>query len=515
VDIDLTKPLPADSPPVCLLWGNARLLVGLIVCAREYSDPQALAAAKRLGDFYVASSAQLCDPRRKADYRSSGTYGHSYTCNYFPAIEGLAMLYCTTRDERYLKQAQHMAEFFLKFDALPIDHSHGNLSAWRGILQLYEITGDRKYLDRARAKWDMAVRGGYVWPTGGIGERWDVFYRAGETCSEADWLRFCLDLWQFTGEARYLDIADRLLHNQYPVSQCDTGGYGDLYFDGDAAAGPIAAIGTLEADYCCCFAGPLALHFLKSCLAAGSERGIYVNFPFDFTAPVKAGGRNWRVAVRTMSSGINTDVRVDVALAQEGGGADARRTALWFRVPDWALGVKQASLAGKAIAPVIENGYLRVDDDFRARETMSLVLPVGLALEGRRFQKIMTPKAGGIARFRDVSVFAGPQILCTTLPASSSGRVTILATVDAMGQFRFPSHPPQGYNTVSLPNSYIQDYQLGAVIQSAPKVSLHPWTRILPGRREVFAFDVIVVPADSIPAATTARLQEAASRSLP
>ena len=71
------------------------------------------------------------------------------------------MLYRATKDDRYLKQAQRMAEFFTKFDALPIDHSHGNLSAWRGILQLYEITGDRKYLDRARAKWDLAVKGGY------------------------------------------------------------------------------------------------------------------------------------------------------------------------------------------------------------------------------------------------------------------------------------------------------------------------------------------------------------------
>jgi hypothetical protein len=62
-----------------------------------------------------------------------------------------------------------------------------------------------------------------------------------------------------------------------------------------------------------------------------------------------------------------------------------------------------------------------------------------------------------------------------------------------------------------LSNSYTQDYQLGGPIQSGPVVSLHPWTQILPGRREVFAFDVIVVPADSIPAATSARLRKAAT----
>lgn len=511
VDVDLTaKGLAADSPTINLLWGNARLLVGLVACAREYNDPHTLAAAKRLGDFYVETSSQLCDPKRVAEYRSSGTWGHSYTCNYFPAIEGLAMLYGTTKDERYLKQAQQMAEFFLKFDMLPIDHSHGNLSAYRGIVQLYEITSDRKYLDRTRAKWDMVVKGGYVWPIGGIGERWDVFYRAGEGCSEADWLRCCLDLWRFTGEARYLHIADRLLYNQYPVTQCDNGGYGDLYFDGDPAAGPHAAVGALEADYCCCFAGPLALHFLKSYLAAGSERGIHVNFAFDFTAPVKASGCNWRVGVRTVSDGIKTDAKVDVTLEPQNGGAGDRKTTLWFRVPEWASGIKQASLGGKDITPVVENGYLRVDGNFSARQTLSLVLPVGLTLEGRRFQKIDTPKAGEITRFRDVSVFAGPQILCTTMPGSSSGRVNIIATVDATGRLRFPGQSPTEYITVALSNSYTQDYQLGGPIGSAPVISLHPWTQILPGRREVFAFDVIVVPPDMIPAATLGRLKETA-----
>jgi len=501
VDVDLTKEgLAEDSPTICLLWGNARLLAGLVVCAREYDDPAALDAAKRLGDFYVATADQLCDPQRDSDYRASGTYGHSYTCNYFPAIEGLAMLYRETNDGRYLAQAQRMAEFFSRFDVLPIDHSHGNLSAWRGILYLYEITGDRKYLDRARAKWDTAVAGGYVWPIGGIGERWDVFYRAGETCSEADWLRFCLDLWRFTGETRYLEVADRLLHNQYPASQCENGGYGDLYFDGDPIAGPFAADSMLEADYCCCFAGPLALHIAKSYLASGSDRGIYVNFALDFASSVKAGGRDWRVAVRTDSGASAIGVNMDVTLAPKDEGPPAENITLWFRVPHWAMGVEQVRFAGKEIMPSTENGYLRFDGTFRAGETASVscILPIGLTLEGRRFQKLATPKAGERARLRDVSVFTGPHILCATQPASSSGRVTIVAAVDATGRLRFRGQTPEGYSTVSLPNSYVQDYHVDDALPNAPEVSLHPWSRIVPEQREVFAFDVLVVPLEML-----------------
>ena len=93
-----------------------------------------------------------------------------------------------------------------------------------------------------------------------------------------------LDLWRFTGEVRYLEVADRLLQNQYLTNQCHNGGFGMCHVDGDRA-GPIGTDGMLdEWPFCCSFHGPLGLHFLKGYLAAGSDRGVFVNFPLDFTA---------------------------------------------------------------------------------------------------------------------------------------------------------------------------------------------------------------------------------------
>ncbi len=317
-DVDLSKPLLKNSPPIPMLWGNGRLLVGLATAARVFHDPQLLASARKLGDFYVNTADQLCSPAREAEYHASGTYGEGYCCCYFPAIEGLAMLYRETHDDRYLKMARRMAEFFRKFDALPTDHSHGNLCAWRGILELYEITGDRDYLDRARAKWDAAVAGGYVWPTGGIGEHWYLNFGIDEGCSESDWLRFCLDLWRYTGEGRYLDVAERLLHNQYLANQCPNGGYGARHFEGQAS-GPVATLGTVdEWNFCCNFHGPLGLFFTKSYLATGSDKGIMVNFPEDFSAPVKAGGQTWQVNVHSKPEYLQGRVNLDIELAPRG-----------------------------------------------------------------------------------------------------------------------------------------------------------------------------------------------------
>ena len=85
---------------------------------------------------------------REAEYRSTGSYAAGYPTDYFPGIEGLALLHQATGDPRYLAQAERMADFFRRFDQLPIDHSHGNLVTHYGLLLLYEITGKQEYLDR-------------------------------------------------------------------------------------------------------------------------------------------------------------------------------------------------------------------------------------------------------------------------------------------------------------------------------------------------------------------------------
>jgi hypothetical protein len=499
VDVDLRKPLKSGSPAITMLWGNARMLVGLITCAREYGDPRLLATARRLGDFYVATAEQLCNTRREAEFHATGTDGGSYTCCYFPAIEGLAMLYTATKDERYLRQAQRIAEMFWKFDALPIDHSHGNLCAWRGILQLYQLTGDRKYLDRARAKWDAAVKGGFVWTTGGVGEHWHVSFGLDEGCSESDWLRVCLELWRFTGETRYLDMAERLLHNQYATNQCSNGGYGSRHFD-STAAGPILATGSVEEwNFCCSFHGPLGLHFLKSYLAAGSERGVMVNFPLDFTTLVKSGGRDWRLAVHANPDCRADETTMEVELSPAEPRDDAR-TTLWLRMPDWASGVTRASLAGKAITPPVENGYLRIEGDFHAGGKATVTFPSRLTLEARRFQRIV-PQPAKTACLHDVSLIAGPWVLAGACK-EWMGPLTILATIDARGRLALPGRDAHGCVSVALPGSDIAESQLAEAIGSAAAVRLCPLAQS-PDFRTLFVCNVMVVPVDS-PAATAA-----------
>ena len=240
-DVDWSRPLEPENSNATLLpifWGNGRLLVGLIEAYRAFGREDCLAAAKRMGDFYIATAGRFLDPAREPEYRMTGTYAAGYVTDYFPGIEGLALLYQTTRDERYLRQAERMAAFFKRFDTLPIDHSHGNLITHYGLLLLYEITGKPEYLERPLAQWQKAVEGGFVWPLGGVGERFHVNSANDEGCSEADWLRLNLRLWMLTGQTRFLDSAERLLWNHYVMNRTANGGYGHHVFVSDAE-GPL------------------------------------------------------------------------------------------------------------------------------------------------------------------------------------------------------------------------------------------------------------------------------------
>ena len=173
-DIDWSQPLEPENPRAVILpvfWGHSRLLVGLLEAYRATGQEELLKCAKGIGDFYITTGDRFLDPQREEEYRGTGTYAAGYVTDYFPGIEGLVRLFHVTHDKRYLQQAERMAAFFQRFDNLPIDHSHGNLITQHGLLLLYEATQKSEYLQRARDRWQQAWEGGYVWPTGGVGEK--------------------------------------------------------------------------------------------------------------------------------------------------------------------------------------------------------------------------------------------------------------------------------------------------------------------------------------------------------
>lgn len=496
VEVDLARRITKDDPPMPMFWGNARLLTGLITAARIYHDERLMASARKLGDFYIKSVELLCTPERIEELRATGSYGGSLTCCYFPAIEPLTMLYRATGDEHYLKAARDIAEYFRHFDTLPTDHSHGSLCAWRGILMLYETTHESDYLKRAEAKWDEAVRGGFVWPLGDVGEHWHTFYGSDEGCSESDWLRFNLDLWHLTGRSRYLDMASRLIINQYPANQCANGGFGTRKLDGEQGIGPTAMKSLAELNFCCSFHGPLGLHFLKAYLATGGKDTIRINLPLSFSAPVQAGGARWLVTATTTKDPARLEWRTRITADPQGA---SEPVTISIFMPSWAGKVTVAGAAGSTAAKR-KDGYLKLAVNCTKKTEFTVIMQGGVALEQRRF-KSFKPAAGEPAVARDVTLLAGPEALMAN--SNSKDRLTLLATVDAAGRLELLRDAKGGLVSPVLPGPEATEAQVHEALLKSRVVSLRPrawsfWNEIKTRRRVAFAHDVTIIPADRL-----------------
>ena len=476
-----------------ILWGNARMLVGLVSAYQKDHDARLLASARRLGDFCLRTADMLCDPAREAEFRATGTYADGYVTCYFPAIEGLVMLQRATGDRRYLDLAERMAETFVRYDALPIDHAHGNLCAQVGLLLLYEETGRSVYLERVVAKWNAAVKGGYVWPTGGVGEKFRVAYVRDEGCAEADWLRLNLDLWRLTGQTRYLEMAERLLHNHLLADQFASGGFGHREIELDER-GPTALLKrSEEATWCCCFHGVLGLERLKTYLAVGAPSGIYLNFPLDFSAPVKVGAQRWRVTARTVEPHDGDVLRWRVRV--EPLGDKAARTHLFVRVPEWAERVEVYDRAGRSVSVTQANGYLQTREAVEGKAEFELAYRGGLRIEDRRFGS--PALAGGAAqRLHDVVIREGPNLL---FARGAPARPVLLATTDHQGRPRVLFQDGKDHGAVvRLPDVNATEQQLGEALNKPEWVALEPLGPTPDENgRFAFVYDLVIVAPDS------------------
>ena len=399
-----------------ILWGNGRLLLGLVAAWKAFGKAETLAAVQKLGDFYVNTvEPRFCDPTHLEEYKFEAPgYASAYVTCVYEGMEGLVQLYRATKDKRYLDCACKMADFHEQFDVLPVRHSHGSLSEHNALVLIYEETGDRKYLDRVTKRWTDAVEGGYINVCGSVLEKfWVTGYNRDEGCTEADWLRLNLMLWRNTKDDKYLDMAERLLYNGYIANQWPSGGFGHRYMGIDEK-GPFSYQKySQESVWCCSFHCPMGLYDFKRYLAVGfdGQNGkpgtIRYNFGKIFVSPILVNGQTW-----TVKSGMAKNGLFAVTLD---GPANAE-VFFDYRKPNWANEV-QVCLAGQS-EPVdlskplkagakLEIAYLYDDVRLEDRRLNPVAIPAGAAnlKEVALFNaaKALVAKTGGGEKIEDLT----------------------------------------------------------------------------------------------------------------
>ena len=200
-------------------------------------------------------------------------------CAYI-SLDGLSQYYQNFRDERVLPLLTEMAETFMAIDYVGASlQTHASLSAARGILRLYQCTGNRGYLDFAERFFGIYLREGmtehyanYNWfrrPT------WT------EPCAIVDSYLLAMELYKEKRDIAYLEYANRIFYNALGRAQRSNGGYGCDRCPVVGGENELLYVAEeyYEASWCCTMRGAEGLSYAaRNGFLPDEEGGVFANY---------------------------------------------------------------------------------------------------------------------------------------------------------------------------------------------------------------------------------------------
>ncbi len=358
---------PSDAD-MALLWGNGRLLVGLVEYYRLRPSESVMAACRRIGDFLMRIGPMMLSSHMRESFGAQH-FASSYIC-WTQQTEGLANLYAITQDARYRRLAEEIAAVI---ERRPGDHVHGYLTSLRGVMDLHGVTGDPRLLRQCEAAWQDITQSKDLLITGGVPEGWSPNNHRTEGCAEVDWVRLNLALWQATGKAQYVDMAERAIFNELAFNQFATGDFGHrVYTETGLPAG-----GAARAWWCCTLHGLRCFPVVQQSAFRSRDGELFLDLPVD--GRVKNAALS---AVAASSLALDGTMRITITAAGE------KPVTLAIRKPQWAAAVK-LQLNGNAAESSLENGYLIMRRSWAAGDVVRLQYEMPLRSEPQEDSRVV------------------------------------------------------------------------------------------------------------------------------
>lgn len=170
----------------------------------------------------------------------------------FMSIDGLSHVYKITRDGKVKELLDEMIAVYLSIDKAALRvQTHCTLTAARGMMRMFDVTGEAYYLDGARDIYNLYVYGGGMTYTYQNLNWWGRPDTWTEPCAIVDSLMLALQLYKATSEDGYRRLAARVYANGFATAQRQNGGAGtDTLVCPDSPWNYLAAQG-YEAYFCC------------------------------------------------------------------------------------------------------------------------------------------------------------------------------------------------------------------------------------------------------------------------
>ncbi len=171
----------------------------------------------------------------------------------FMSIDGLSHAYAVLRDPAVKELLDEMIAVFLAIDKVALKmQTHCTLTAARGLMRMYNLTGETSYLDGAKGIYDLYVYGGGMTYTYQNANWWGRNDSWTEPCCIVDSLMLSCELYKATGGEKYRTLAARIWHNGLATSQRSNGGAGtDTVVTKAEGGNGVLRADMYEAYFCC------------------------------------------------------------------------------------------------------------------------------------------------------------------------------------------------------------------------------------------------------------------------
>lgn len=222
------------------LSGHSWLLRGLCEHFEVFSDSFSLTSSEKIAEnLYLTLAGRIGSyPVEREKNKNGGVSGEmaeesgcwllsSDIGCAFMSIDGLSHVYKIKGNEKIRALLDEMIDFYLSIDKIKLRaQTHCTLTAARGMLRMYDVTGEDKYLKGAESIFSLYVNHAGMTLTYQNLNWWGREDSWTEPCAVVDSLMVALDLYKFTKIDEYRVLAARIYHNGLASAQRDNGGAG-------------------------------------------------------------------------------------------------------------------------------------------------------------------------------------------------------------------------------------------------------------------------------------------------
>lgn len=330
-----------------------KLFQGCLDCYEFAQSEQALKLAFNIGIWTYERLSKL-------DSNQLNQMWSIYIAGEFGGmISALVRLYHLTKDDRFLTTALFFENDKLyvpmkdNYDTLDGVHANQHIPQIIGALDIYEETGESRYLEIAQNFWTMVTKH-HAYSIGGVGET-EMFKTAdtsaaylttksAESCASYNLLKLTKKLFDLSPQAEYFDYYENVLHNHLLSAASHHSDGGTTYFM-PTSPGSQKHFDTDE-NTCCHGTGLESLLRFQKDIYAFSDDTVYVNL--FYSSQVNWVEKNTSICQYISENKITLHVQSN------------RFSKLKVRVPKWYVftnlyinGVKESILE--------TDGYLSFD----------------------------------------------------------------------------------------------------------------------------------------------------------